>query len=86
MNAPTHCQNCSFNHSKLEESSFCSSCRNDGERRRYCIALQEMDGYKPFLAADDEGSIRVCTRRLTDNGHSCVMMEWSDEQAYHQVA
>lgn len=86
MNSLDHCRVCSFNHPRLESSPFCASCRNEGDRRKYCIAFQEMDALKPFLAADDEGSIRVCTRRLAEQGHPCVMMAWSDEQAYHRVA
>lgn len=86
MSVAGHCTVCGFNHPKLEGSSFCSSCRSGDDRRKYCIAFQERDSLKPFLAADDESSIRVCTRRLTDQGHPCIMMAWSDERAYHRVA
>ena len=85
MNTQGHCQLCGFNHPKLEGSPFCASCRNQGDRRKYCIAFEERDTLKPFLAADDEGSIRVCTRRLAEQGHPCVMMEWSDDYAYHRI-
>ena len=80
------CQMCGFNHPKLESSPFCSSCRKEGDRRKYCIAFQEKGALKPFLAADDEGSIRVCTRKLNEQGHPCVMMEWTDDHAYHRIA
>lgn len=86
MNAQQQCAVCGFNNPRQEGSPFCSSCRNEGDRRKYCIAFEELNALKPFLAADDEGSIRVCTRRLTEQGHPCVMMAWSDENAYHRVA
>jgi len=86
MSGAGYCRACVFNHPHLEGSSFCTSCRNGTDRRKFCLAFQERDALKPFLAADDESSILVCTRRLTDNGHICFMMAWSDEQAYHRVA
>lgn len=86
MSAQQHCQVCGFNHPGQLGSPFCSTCRNVGERRKYCVAFQERDALKPFIAADDEGSIRLCTRRLAEQGHPCVMLAWSDEHAYHRVA
>ena len=86
MGCAEHCQVCDFYHPRLEESSFCDTCRSGGDRRKFCIAFMELDALKPFLAADDETSMRVCNRRLSEQGHSCVMLAWSDERAYHRVA
>lgn len=86
MGCAEFCQVCDFNHPRLEASPFCTSCRDGIERRKFCIAFPELDALKPFLAADDENSMRVCSRRLSEQGHTCVMLAWSDDRAYHRLA
>lgn len=85
MERADRCHICDLHHPGLESSSFCFTCRTNDERRRYCIAFAEHDSLKPFLAADDEGSMRSCSRRLADQGHPCVMLEWNDEHAHYRV-
>ncbi|HEY0720216.1 MAG TPA: hypothetical protein VGE50_03070 [Gammaproteobacteria bacterium] len=80
-----HCRICSLNHPGSESSPFCSTCRDNEKRRRYCLAFAEHETLTPFLAADDIKSMRGCSRRLADRGHSCVVLEWSDELAHYRV-
>ncbi|HEY0635079.1 MAG TPA: hypothetical protein VGE00_06845 [Gammaproteobacteria bacterium] len=85
MEHADHCYSCSLNRYGPVSSPFCSSCRKDSERRRYCIAIANRDSLQPFLAIDDENSMRSCSRRLAEQGYPCVILEWSDEHVHYRM-
>lgn len=73
------CQECGLNEAGSAAQAICSICESQGSRRRYCIAFNEKGGLRPFLAADDENLMNVCSSRLHAQGHKVVTLRWSEE-------